>query len=97
MRIPVLFADDFTPAAILWEGDTGTFRRLDNGQRGELDELVRAFCTDLVKANYDDPEDEINDDYIEEAVRWTDAWWCGDERVGQEARRLTERMERGYR
>lgn len=94
MRIPILFADDFTADAILWEGDTGTFRRRDNGQRGGLDELVRAFCTDLVTANYDDPADEINDDYIEQAVRWTDAWWAGDERVGREARRLMRRGDR---
>lgn len=94
MRIPVLFAGDFTPAAILWEGGQD-FRRLDNGQRGELHALVRAFCADTLGGHRPHTADEL--DAIETAVWWTEAWWAGDERVGREARILMERMERGYR
>lgn len=94
MRIPILFADDLIPEAIEWDRATGKFRRIDNGEEGELHALVRAWCRDDIVANHDDPDDEINDEYIEEAVRWTDAWWCGDERVGREYRILMRREDR---
>lgn len=94
MRIPILFADDLTPEAIEWDATTGKFRRRDNGEEGELDTLVRSFCRDDIVANYDEPNDPIAQEYIDEAVRWTEAWWFGDERVGREYRMLMKREGR---